>query len=193
VRSRDEVVAIECSRDEVIATAQRMSALGLVAGTFGNVSCRLGERVLITPAGMGYALMRPEDLVLLEPSGTVVEGTRPPSSEHRLHLAIYRRFPDARAIVHTHSRRAVAFAESATELAPVGPTKLRGAVPVAPHRPPGTQELADTAARLLFERGANAVILRGHGVVSVGRDLREALEICVDVERLAEGASGRTA
>ncbi len=163
-----------------------MLSLGLVTGTFGNISCRLGERILITPSGLDYAIMRPEDLVLLEPSGVVVEGPRQPSSEYRLHVAVYRQLPAARAIVHTHSPRAVECGDSLDELPISDGSSLSVPVPVSPLRPPGTQELADGAAELLAKRKANAVILRGHGVVGVGPDLDEVLEVCVEVERLAE-------
>jgi len=174
-----------CSRNEVISTARRMSALRLVTGTFGNVSRRLGERVLITPSGLDYTTMCPGDLVLLKLSGEIAEGDRPPSSEYRLHLTIYRGFPDVGAIVHTHSPRAVEAGDLLHELPAVGACALRGSVPVAPFRPPGTQELADGAAELLAERGTNAVILERHGVVGLGQDLDQALGVCQEVERLA--------
>ncbi len=174
-----------CSRDDVIVAARRMVALGLVTGTLGNVSCRLGGRILITPSGLDYATMCPEHLVLLDFSGHVVEGNRPPSSEVRLHLAIYRGLPDVRAIVHTHSPQAVMAGDVKDELPAADSTVLRASVRVAPYRPPGTQELADRAVDLLVEHEANAVILKRHGVVGVGRDLDEALEVCRDVERLA--------
>jgi L-fuculose-phosphate aldolase len=176
-----------CSRDDVIATARRMAALGLVIGTFGNVSCRLDERILMTPSGLDYEAMRPEDLVLLTLTGDIIERDRVPSSEHRLHVAIYARLPEVRAIVHTHSPWAVAAAEGRHELL-IGDSTVRlGPVPVAPYQPPGTQELADRAVDLLVGRNTNTVILDHHGVVGVGRDLDEALEVCRDVERLAEG------
>ncbi len=174
-----------CSRDEVIATARRMLALDLVTGTFGNVSCQTEGRILITPSGLEYGTMHPADLVLLRVTGEVLAGDRAPSSEFRLHVAIYARRPEVRAIVHTHSAFAVEYASSASEL-DVGESGLLSAsIPVAPFRPPGTQDLADGAARLLVERRAKAVILRDHGVVSIGRGLSEALAICVEVERLA--------
>ena len=177
------------SRDEVISIARRMLSLGLVSGTFGNVSMRLGDRILITSSGLDYEAMRPEDLVLLDPSGEVIEGDRPPSSEFRLHLEVYRRLPDVHAIVHTHSRCAVACGDSTDELVPLNERALRRRVPVAPFHPPGTQDLADGAADLLVERTANAVILRGHGVVGVGRDLDEALNVCCSVERMTKRLS----
>ena len=174
-----------CSRDNIIQIARRMAALGLVTGTLGNVSCRLGDRLLITPSGLEYATMCPEDLVLLDFSGHVVEGDRPPSSEVRLNLAIYKSLSDVRAIVHTHSPQAVTAGDVKSKLPTTDSTVLRASVYVAPYQPAGTQELADQAVELLVEHEANAVILERHGVIGVGRDLDEALKVCQDVERLA--------
>ena len=173
------------SRAELVATARKMVALGLVTGTFGNVSCRLGERILITPSDLNYETMCPEDIVLLNASGNVVEGNRVPSSEYRLHVAIYDRITEVCAIVHTHSPQALSAAEVRDELPAADSAVLRASVPVAPYHPPGTQELADEVARLLVERKTSALILERHGVVGVGRDLDDALEVCRDVERLA--------
>jgi L-fuculose-phosphate aldolase len=177
-----------CSRDEVIGTARRMLALGLVTGTFGNVSCRLDGGILITPSGMPYGRMRPSDLVRLDASGAVVEGLRAPSSEYRLHVAIYARLAKVRAIVHTHSPCAVRFASRSGELRCRERDGLRGPVPVAPFRPAGTQDLADRAAEILMARGAEAIILEDHGVVGVGADLESALAVCRAVESAAERA-----
>jgi len=177
-----------CSHAEVIATARRMHGLGLVTGTFGNVSCRLGDAMLITPSGLDYETMTPEDLVLLGMPGEVLDGIRAPSSEFRLHVAIYERVGGADAIVHTHSVSAVRFAESGTVLSTPDESALRGPIPVSPFAPPGTQELADRAATLLVERGSNAVILQDHGVVGVGSNPEEALFVCRAVERAATRA-----
>jgi L-ribulose-5-phosphate 4-epimerase len=184
-----------CSHDEVLAAARRMVELGLVTETFGNVSCRLGEHVLITPTRLDYGGMTPNDLVLLDRYGTVLEGHRAPSSEYRLHLAIYRRFSEVGAVVHTHSPCAVEISCGWSEL-PVGGSNqdraLRGPVPVAPFRPAGTQDLADQAAGLLASTRRNAVLLARHGVVGIGRDVAEALSVCEQVEQFARDALSGT-
>jgi len=177
-----------CSRAEVIATARRMHGLGLVTGTFGNVSCRLGDAILITPSGLDYGVTTPGDLVLLSLPGDVLDGVRAPSSEFRLHVAIYGRVEGADAIVHTHSVNAVRFAESEAMLPAHDESTLRSPIPVSPFAPPGTQELADRAAALLVERRSNAVILRDHGVVGVGSSPEEALAVCRAVECAATRA-----
>jgi L-fuculose-phosphate aldolase len=171
--------------DDLIGAAREMLRLGLVTGTFGNVSARSDLGILITPSGFDYGRMRPADLVLLDPRGEVLRGERAPSSEFRLHVAIYRRLPAVEAIVHTHSRSAVALGRTASRLSGGA---LVGPVPVAPFRLAGSQELADRAADLLVSEEARAIILQDHGVVGVGRAIFEALEVCVAVERAAERA-----
>ena len=96
-------------RAEIVAAAQEMLRLGLVAGTSGNVSAREGELAHITPSGMPYPEIDEADLVTLSAAGEVVEGRREPSSERRVHLAVYDARPEVAAIVHTHSVHATAW------------------------------------------------------------------------------------
>ncbi len=178
-----------CSPEEVIATARRMAELGLVVGSFGNVSCRQGDQVLITPTGLDYSAMEPEDIVTLSLEGRKLAGSREPSSEFRLHLALYRARPDAKAIVHTHGVHAIALSLRTEEL-PAFTEELKhgvgGAVLIAPYAPAGSQELADRAAELLSNTRAKGLILARHGAVGLGRDLEEALLICQLIERGAQ-------
>jgi L-fuculose-phosphate aldolase len=179
-----------CSADEIIKTARRMAKLGLVVGSFGNLSCRLDdERVLITPTGLDYFMMELEDIVTLGLDGREFAGRREPSSEFRLHLAIYRARADAQAIVHTHSAHALALSIITTEL-PALTEELEhgvgGPVRVAPYAPAGTQELAEQAAKILKDIKSKALILARHGVVGLGRNLEETLLVCQLVERNAQ-------
>ncbi|MCX7932502.1 MAG: class II aldolase/adducin family protein, partial [Rhodovarius sp.] len=92
----------------LIAAARALDAAGFMPGKSGNLSLRTGRGFLITPAGLPYAEMTAEDLVELAPDGRVLAGQRRPSSEWRLHAAIYAARPDAAAVVHTHSPHATA-------------------------------------------------------------------------------------
>jgi len=181
-----------CSPEEVVATARRMAELGLVVGSFGNVSCRLDAgRILITPAKLAYSAMGAEDIVTLDLRGRKLAGRREPSSEFRLHLALYRARPDAKAIVHTHSVHALALSLWAqVEELPAFTEELKcgvgGAVLIAPYAPAGSQELADRAAELLENTRAKGLILARHGVVGLGHDLEEALLVCQLIERGAQ-------
>ena len=176
---------MSCSRVELIETARAMLARELVTGSLGNVSCRQGDRITITPGSLAYAAMHPEDLVVLSLTGQILAGGRAPSSEFRLHLAIYARLPDARAIVHTHSPAATQAAAGASELSAPDSELLSVPIPVAAYRPPGSQELADEAAEALSRSGSCAVLLERHGVVGFGADLVNALSVCIEVERIA--------
>jgi len=178
-----------CTAKGLIATARRMAELGLVIGSFGNVSCLQEDTILITPTRLDYFRMEPADLVMLDLAGKKLSGRREPSSEFRLHVTIYGTQPDAQAIVHTHSAYALALSLVTTEL-PMLTEEMEygvgGNVPVAPFVPAGTQELADQAADILQGIPSKALILAHHGVVGFGQSLNEALLICQLVERNAK-------
>jgi L-fuculose-phosphate aldolase len=133
--------------------------------------------------------MTEEDLVALGPDGEPAEGDGVPSSEWRVHVAIYRARLDAGAIVHTHSVHATAWSFNGEPL-DTGTEELEaatgGAVLTAPFFPTGSDEIANAAAEALGSRGA--VLLGGHGVVGVGASPAEALATCVVVERQAQMA-----
>jgi L-fuculose-phosphate aldolase len=139
-----------------VATLRRMEAGGLVRGTEGNVSARAGELVAVSPTSLPYDTLRAEDVSLVTGDGELVEG-REPSVELPMHLAVLAARPDVGAVVHTHSPHA-----TARPLVPV-------AVGVS-----GTRELG--AAVVAAAGEGNAVVMRDHGPVCFGADLREALE-----------------
>jgi L-ribulose-5-phosphate 4-epimerase len=174
-------------RAEVVAAGREMLRLGLVAGTSGNVSARDGDRVLITPSGLPYGEMEEDDVVTLSLEGAVLDGTREPSSERRVHLAVYAARPDAGAVVHSHSVHATAWSFLGEPL-DTGTEELEaaagGAVLTAPHAPTGSGEIATAAVEGLGDR--RAVLLGRHGVVGAGPTPAAALTTCVVVERQAE-------
>lgn len=172
---------------ELIEVARAMARQGLVIGTEGNVSARIDDRsFLITPSGMPYESLEPEDLVPVELGTGRAGGVRRPSVEWRLHAAVYEARPDLQAVVHTHSVYATALAAARRPLPPFLDelaAVFGGEVPVAPFAPSGTPELAAVAAATLG-RG-NAVLLAQHGVVAAGESLSRALACAELVERAA--------
>ena len=105
---------------EVVRVSRRMSASGLVKGTSGNVSARTPDgNVLETPSGLDYAAMEPEDVVLLDLDGSVVDGPFEPSVEWRMHTGIYNARPETGGIVHTHARYSTTLACLNWETPPV--------------------------------------------------------------------------
>ena len=174
-------------RAALVDAAREMLRLGLVSGTSGNVSARDGESILITPAAMAYELMSEEDVVAIDADGEPAEEPRRPSSEWRVHAAIYAARADAGAIVHTHSTHATAWSFLGEPL-DTGTEELEaatgGAVVTASYAPTGSVEIAAAAAEALGDRGA--VLLGRHGVVGLGATPAEALATCVVVERQAQ-------
>ncbi|HHY29616.1 MAG TPA: class II aldolase/adducin family protein [Syntrophaceticus sp.] len=170
----------------VLETGKIIINSGLVSGTWGNISVRLSnpDSFLITPSGVPYHELTAEDLVIIDLQGEVLAGRLKPSSETPLHAAIYRARQDINGIVHTHSSYASVFTVTRKPLPPVLEEMaqlLGGDVRVAPYAPAGTDELAAAAVSALGDRAA--VLLANHGVVGVGRSLREALLVCQVVEK----------
>jgi L-fuculose-phosphate aldolase len=174
-------------RTAVVDAAREMLRLGLVTGTSGNVSARDGRSFLITPASMPYEQMDEADLVAIDSQGEPGEGGGEPSSEWRVHAAIYAARPDVNAIVHTHSVHATAWSFRGEPL-DTGTEELEaaagGPVLTAPFAPTGSDEIAAAAAEVLGDR--RAVLLGRHGAVGVGATPQEALATCVVLERQAE-------
>jgi L-ribulose-5-phosphate 4-epimerase len=164
-----------------------MLRLGLVSGTSGNASARDGGEVLITPAGLSYEEMTEDDLVSIGMDGEAAEGQREPSSERRVHLAIYAARPDVGAVVHTHSVHATAWSFTGEPL-DTGTEELEaaagGEVLTARFAPTGSDEIAAAVVEVLGDR--RAVLLARHGVVAVGDTPAAALATCVALERQAQ-------
>lgn len=176
---------VQRARNEIVAAAQALDAAGLVPNKSGNVSCRTPGGFLITAAGVPYREMTAAQVVALTLDGEPEPGSARPSSEWRMHLAIYTHRPDVAAIVHTHSPRATALACAGRGIPPFHYmiALAGGAVRCMPYATFGTAELADAAARGLENR--RATLLANHGVVAVGASLREAHSIALEVENLA--------
>jgi len=177
-------------REEVARVAKALIRTGLVTGTSGNVSARTPEgNVLVTPSGVDYEVLGPEDVVLVDLDTNVLEGTLVPSTETPMHTGIYKARQDVDAVVHTHSRFATTLACLGWEIPPVhymlttlGPD---GRIPLAPYSLYGTEELADHAANALG--GSHyACLLRTHGTIAVGESADKAFSRTVVLEEMAE-------
>ena len=173
-------------RAAVIAVCQRLDARGLVAGAEGNVSVRVGARVLVTPAGARKGRVRARDLVMVDLNGARTRSGDVPSSELAMHLAIYRARPDVGSVVHAHPVAATAFAVARRPLPSNALAEVAGVigpVPLVPYRQPGSPELARVVGRAL--RNANAALLVNHGAVTVGQNPDAALSLMESLEQAA--------
>ena len=168
---------------EVIQYSRKMAADGLVVGTSGNVSRRIGDLIAITPSGVDYDILKPEDICLLELDGTPVRCDRAPSSELPLHLQVYRARQDANAVVHTHSPYASALSTLTDEVPNIHYILMMmgGHVPVAPYATFGTEQLAENIREKLSDK-ADSILLQNHGLVTTGKNLSAAYEKAVQLE-----------
>ncbi|WP_329465881.1 class II aldolase/adducin family protein [Streptomyces sp. NBC_01431] len=166
---------------ELIDTARRTAAEGLVVGTSGNVSVRVGELVLVTPTGVPYDRLGPSDTVAVDLEGRQVMGTLRPTSEIPMHLAVYRN-TDARAVVHTHAVHATAVSTLVGELPLVHymAAELGGPVRVAPYALYGSEELAENMLRALA--GRTGCLLQNHGALTYGTGLAQAYDRTAQLE-----------
>ncbi len=166
---------------DVLETARRTADEGLVVGTSGNVSARVGDLVLITPSGVRYDRLGPDDLVAVGLDGTQRLGTLRPSSEVPLHLAVYRA-TDARAVVHTHAPHATAVSALVDEVPAIHYicAVLGGPVRVARYATYGTEELAAAALEAL--RGRSGCLLRNHGTLVHAGSLERAHDDTAQLE-----------
>lgn len=176
-------------REEVVGAAREAAERGLNRGRSGNVSARLPSGgMLITPSGVPPGRIEAPDVVHLGLDGTVRgEARGRPSTEWRLHAAVYRKRPAADAVVHTHSPFATALACLGREIPAVHYLVAAAggdSVPCARYATFGTGELAEAAVEAL--EGRRACLLSNHGAVALGGAPAEALELAALVEELAE-------
>ncbi|QLE71520.1 class II aldolase/adducin family protein [Streptomyces rectiverticillatus] len=166
---------------DVVATARRTTADGLVVGTSGNVSARVGEAVVVTPSGIPYDRLTPRDLVAVDLEGRPLLGDLAPTSELPLHLAVYRA-TGAVAIVHTHAVHATAVSTLVDELPLIHymAGALGGPVRVAPYALYGSDELAAHALEALT--GRTGCLLRNHGTLTYGASLDQAYDRTAQLE-----------
>jgi L-fuculose-phosphate aldolase len=167
--------------EALLATARRTVSAGLVVGTSGNVSARVGDIVLVTPSGVPYDRLTGADITGTDLTGRQVLGTLVPTSELPMHLAVYRA-TDAGAVVHTHAVHATAVSTLVDELPPIHymTAALGGPVRVAPYATYGTEELAENMLRALT--GRTGCLLRNHGTITYGAGLDQAYDRTAQLE-----------
>lgn len=160
----------------LLEAGRRLYERGFVASNDGNMSVLVSAGTLwTTPTGVSKGFMTEAMLVKTDLAGTVLEGTRKPSSELKMHLRVYQENPDLRAAVHAHPPAATSFAIAGLPLdRPILPEAIvqLGTVPVAPYAEPGTQAVPDSIAP--FCRDYGGVLLANHGALTWGYDLTQA-------------------
>jgi len=176
-------------RNDLIQTVLKMNELGINQGTSGNAAVRLDRGYLITPSGMAYEEIQPEDVVFKRIGGDYESpnGLRKPSSEWRFHEDTFVARPEVQAIVHTHGKAVMTIACLRKDVPPIhymiGVTGGKS-IRCAPYETFATQELSDVAVKAL--EGRKACLLANHGQIAVGGSLKQALSMALEVETLCD-------
>lgn len=172
-------------REEIVAACRQMNSAGINQGTSGNIGARWADGLLVTPSGVPYDELAPEDMVFMNFDGTY-EGDIVPSSEWRFHLDIIESRQDVNAVVHAHPTYCTALAIKGLDIPAVhymiaacgGPT-----VRCAPYATYGTEELSQNALEAM--EGRTCCLLANHGMIATGPTLKKAMWLAIELETLA--------
>ena len=175
-------------REQLTQVCRMAWQRGYMAATDGNASLRLADgNILITPSGRCKQLIQPDELLVVDPAGNVIEGGGAPSSEGRLHYLVYRQRPDVMAVVHAHPPLATALSVAGRELDCTALPELMihlGSVPTAPYATPTTDELPVAVEPYL--QGSDAMLLDHHGTLTMGSTMERAWALTEKLEHAAQ-------
>lgn len=179
---------LEKLRNEIARLHLELPKNGLVAWTSGNVSGRDSETglVVIKPSGVMYDELTPQSMVVVNLEGDVVDGTFKPSVDTATHLYIYRNRPDVGGVVHTHSPFATAFAAVGKPIPPYLTAicdEFGGEIPIGEFAPIGGEEIGREVLRSIGK--SIAILMKNHGVFTIGKNARSAIKAAVMVEDAA--------
>lgn len=163
--------------------------LGLINGTSGNIAIQDEEEdvVAITPSGIAYKTMKPEDIAIVDMNGKWIDGPYKPSSETPMHTAVLRARKDVKATVHTHGMFATIMAMQDEELQPTTPPQAEFVpVRVVPFIMPGSNEVAEAVVKALGND--RAVLIKNHGMFCCGRTIKDAMAATIYTEEMATTA-----
>jgi L-ribulose-5-phosphate 4-epimerase len=187
----DVRATIRALRQEVCALHEQLTRYQLVVWTAGNVSARVpGQDLLvIKPSGVSYDDLTPDNMVVCDLDGRVVEGEHAPSSDTEAQAYVYREMPEVGGVVHTHSTYATAWAargEPVPCVLTMGADEFGGEIPVGPFAIIGDDSIGRGIVDTLRGSRSAAVLMRNHGVFAIGRTARAAVKaavMCEDVAR----------
>jgi len=169
----------------IIHICQKLHQKGFISAYGGNVSFRIGNKVIITPTQFSLAELTEDDLVVVDLQGNVLFGINKPSSETALHLKVYQKRPEINGVIHTHPPASTAFAYVNREIIPINPESMVyiKKIPIVPYYPVGSQELAEAVGHYIQD--SNVVLLEKHGLVTIGVDLYQAYNLAELAEETA--------
>jgi L-fuculose-phosphate aldolase len=173
-------------KEDIVRVCRMLHRKNYLAATDGNVSVRLGDRVLVTPSGINKGLMEAYQVITVDLEGRVLAGEGTPTSEIRMHLLAYELRPEVSAVVHAHLPYATACTLAGVSLLePILPEVVitLGGIPTAPYATPGTEQVPESIRE--FIREYDAILLSRHGAMTVGRDVTDAYNKMEKLEHTA--------
>ena len=177
----------DAARRDIVEAGRRMYMRGYVCGSDGNLSARIsGEDIIATPSGVSKGFLTEDMLIKLDLDGNVLAGSLKPSSEIKMHIAVYKKAPEIRSVCHAHPPVAAAFAAAGVALDKPflqESVMLLGVIPVAKYAPPGSEELAAGAAAFCYDY--HGALLEHHGAVTWGDSVMQGLYRMESVEYTA--------
>ncbi len=179
-------------RAKLAALHAQLWDAGLVVWTGGNISQRVDEGFLIKPSGVDYDKLTPESMILCDLNGAVLEGDYSPSSDTAAHAYVYRSMPEVGGVVHTHSNYACGFAAVGMPIPCILTAiadEFGGDIPVGPFAIIGDDSIGRGIVETLQGHRSQAVLMRQHGVFTIGKDARSALKAAIMCEDNAKSAA----
>jgi L-fuculose-phosphate aldolase/L-ribulose-5-phosphate 4-epimerase len=166
---------------------------GLQTNSGGNISARstTGDYFYVKPSGVGFGELQEEDLVAVDLAGEVLRGTRKPSQDTNVHLAIYKARPEVNAVVHVHSPWATGWACAGRQIPCLTFQMVEklGSLPFVPTAPGGGQQTADEVIPALSDPAVNGALLENHGTIGLGKTMLAALHAVEIIEETAHVAA----
>ena len=178
------------AKETVIQAGKQLVASGLIARTWGNVSCRIDNQYfVITPSGKAYESLTPDDIVLVNMETLTYEGDVKPSSEKGIHAQCYLLRPECNFVIHTHQKSASVISVLGYDINNItGESRaiIGDNVPLAAYGLPGTGKLRKGVVKALKRSDSKAVIMKHHGAVCLGKDYDEAFAITAELEKVCD-------
>ncbi len=175
------------AKKQIIAIGKRLYEKGLVAATDGNLSIRVGNRIVATPSGVSKGYLKENELVVVDISGNKFSGLGKPSTELDMHLEVYKVRPDVNAVVHAHPPKCLALiiaGENLSQCVIPEVVVAIGAIPTAPYATPSTKEMAQSIHEPIKQ--TDAIMLDRHGSLTVGHNIESAYNKLEKMEHAAE-------
>lgn len=181
---------IQKAKEIVVEAGKQLVSSGLIARTWGNVSCRIDDKTfVITPSGRAYETLTPDEVVLVNMEELTYEGDIKPSSEKGIHASCYLLRPDCNFVIHTHQMNASIVSAIGCDINNIeGESKeiVGDNIPVATYGLSGTGKLRKAVVKAIKRTDSKAVIMRHHGAVCLGTDYDDAFKVANEVEKICE-------